>query len=823
MKPALRAATAAVALLAPLAAFAQTGGPARRPAETIAHPAQWPRTASRGLVDARTEAFVTDLLGRMSLEEKVGQMIQADMGSIKPEDLRSYPLGSILVGGNTPPTGADERAPAPAWVAAVRAYRAAAGERRGGVAVPLMFGIDAVHGNANVRGATIFPHNIGLGAARDPALIRRIGEITALETAATGFDWAFGPTLAVPQDDRWGRTYEGYAEDPAVVRAYAGEMVRGLQGEPGRGTIQDGRVSASAKHFLADGATFEGTDQGDARIDERRLIDVHAQGYFAAIPAGTETVMASFSSWNGAKMHGNRSLLTNVLKDRLGFQGFVVGDWNGHGQVPGCTNTDCPQTFNAGLDMAMAPDSWKGLYDSTLRHARAGTIPMARIDDAVRRILRVKAKLGLFDAARPFEERTNILGQAAHRAVAREAVAKSLVLLKNNGSVLPIRPGARVLVTGPGADNIGMQTGGWTLSWQGEGNKNADFPGAQSIFAGIQEAVAAAGGTATLSADGRYAIKPDVALVVFGETPYAEMIGDRKTLEFQPGDKQALAQLRALKAAGVPTVAVFLSGRPLWVNPELNASDAFVAAWLPGSEGAGVADVLVAGRDGRPRRDFSGKLSYSWPRLATQFVLNRGQTDYRPLYPFGYGLSYADRGRDQPNYPEASGVDPALANTDTFFVPGREPPPWRFATDGPVTTTNVDAGGRQEGGRRFAFAGTGPGAVRSTGGTLDLTRQVNADVTLLIGYRVDARPSGSVRLGMNDASQGFDATSLFTRGAVGAFQSVKVPLRCFANAGINMSRVTAPFVLSTPGRFQVTISEVRLQADPTGAICPGAR
>ncbi|WP_312686985.1 glycoside hydrolase family 3 protein, partial [Brevundimonas nasdae] len=521
-----------------------------------------------------------------------GQIIQADIASITPEDLARYPIGSILAGGNSSPDG-NERAPLQDWVALSRAFRAAAAARPG-AAVPLMFGIDAVHGHNNIVGATLFPHNIGLGAARDPDLIRRIGEATAQEVAASGADWTFGPTLAVPRNDRWGRTYEGYSEHPEVGAAYAGPMTLGLQGElvEGRPLASD-RIAGSAKHFVADGGTQDGVDQGDAVFSEAELIAIHAQGYVPAINEGVLTVMASFSSWNGEKITGNHSLLTDVLKGRMGFNGFVVGDWNAHGQVDGCNNESCPQAINAGLDMFMAPDSWRGLYVNTLAQARSGEIPAARLDDAVRRILRVKAKLGVFghDRDRSIEGRADLLGSPAHRALAREAVRKSLVLLKNDG-VLPIRAGARVLVAGTAADSIGQASGGWTVTWQGTDTTNADFPGGTSIWAGLQEAVTEAGGVAEFSADGDYSQKPDVAVVVFGETPYAEFQGDIETLDFLP--EEPLALLRRLKAAGIPTVSVFLSGRPLWVNPEINASDAFVAAWLPGTEGRGVADLLVS-------------------------------------------------------------------------------------------------------------------------------------------------------------------------------------------------------------------------------------
>lgn len=554
------------------------------PEAARANPAIWPRAATPDAIsDAQTDAFVTDLIRRMTLEEKVGQLIQADISSITPEDLKTYPLGSILAGGSSGPWGDDKAAP-PKWLELAQAFRAA-NAARGGTVIPLIYGIDAVHGHNNVPGATIFPHNIGLGAARDPDLIHRIGVATALEVAVTGADWTFGPTLAVPRDDRWGRTYEGYAENPEVQRAYAGPMTLGLQGPLVAGQpLAPGHIAGSAKHFLADGGTNGGKDQGDFTGTEQELIDIHLGGYVQAIDAGVLSIMASFSSWNGYKHSGNDTLLRDVLHGPLGFKGFVVSDWNAHGQLPGCTNESCALAVNAGIDMLMAPDSWKPLYASTLAQARSGEIPAARIEDAVRRILTAKVKAGLFNAERPVEGRFEELASPAHRALAREAVRKSLVLLKNEG-VLPIRANARVLVAGTAADDIGQASGGWTLSWQGTGNTNADFPQGQSIWAGINEAVSQSGGTASLSADGSFTAKPDVAIVVFGESPYAEFQGDVDNLAYVP--TAPLETLKRLKAAGIPTVSVFLSGRPMWTNPEINQSDAFVAAWLPGTEGAG--------------------------------------------------------------------------------------------------------------------------------------------------------------------------------------------------------------------------------------------
>jgi len=782
----------------------------------VAHPALWPQAHSPGLIDAKTEAMVTRLMAQMTLREKVGQMIQGSLDSATPADLRRYPLGSILGGGSSPPLGGKPRSPAGPWVATSRAFAQVALEQRPGhVQIPLMIGLDAVHGNSKIVGATLFPHNSALGAAHDPDLIRRIGAATAEETAATGVDWAFGPTLAVPQDDRWGRTFEGYSEDPAVVRSYAGAMIEGLQGRPGTGTIQNGHVAASAKHFLGDGGTSGGLDQGDAGVPESTLISIHSAGYPPAINAGTLTVMASFSSWQGQKMHGNKSLLTGVLKERMGFDGFIIGDWNGHGQIPGCTNTDCAATFNAGLDMAMAPDSWKGLFDSTLAEAQNGTIPMARIDDAVRRILRVKVKLGLFDPARPYENKPGVIGSPAHRALAREAVAKTLVLLKNDG-VLPIKASANILVAGDAADDIGRQSGGWTLVWQGDGNTNADFPNGQSIYSGIAEAMKAGGGHATLSTDGTFVDKPDAAIVVFGETPYAEMRGDIRTLEFQAGDKQALALLKKLKAAGIPTVSVFLSGRPLWVNPEINASDAFVGAWFPGSEGAGVADVLISDRSGAPRKDFSGRLSFSWPKTAGQFTLNQGQPHYEPLFALGYGLSYAKAGT-VPRLSEAPGYDSSQANNSVFYARGRVPAPFSLASDSGIAKASVDGPHTQEGAIDLTWPNRAA-TLRIGGPSLDMTRETNADLLLQFTYRVSKPATSPVTLTMGKTGAVAVTTLFKTAGA--DWKTVGIPLKCFRAHGADMAHIDPAFALTATGPLELALADLRLASDATGSVCP---
>jgi beta-glucosidase len=605
--------------LAVLAVFGIAGltVAADREQRGVAHPELWPQAHSSGLVTTESEAFIGRLLGRMSLPEKVGQVIMADVDSIAPQDLRSYPLGAILAGGAVPPLGRDRIAPE--WLDTTRAFHEVALEERAGhIPIPLLFAVDAVHGNNGVEGATIFPHNIGLGAAGDAELVRRIGEATAQELRAVGMDWAFAPALSVPQNLRWGRVDESYAQDPRLVATLGVALVRGLQGA---------HVAATAKHFIGDGATSGGIDQGDTAASELQLIRINAPGYVASIDAGVMSVMVSYSSWQGRKLHANASLLSGVLKGRLGFEGALVGDWDGHAQVPGCTAGSCPQAFNAGIDMFMAPDGWKEMFDNTLAQVRSGQIPQARLDDAVRRVLRVKVGLGLFDSARAGEGQVQFIGSAEHRALAREAVRKSLVLLKNRSHLLPIRASAHVLVAGDAADDIGRQCGGWTMGWEGVENDNRAFPQGQSIYSGLRQALLAGGGSAELDPSGHYDIKPDAAIVVFGEHPYAEGLGDLKSLAYRSAGKRDLKLLLRLRAAHIPLVAVFVSGRPLLLNEEIDAADAFVAAWLPGTEGAGVADLLIGDAHGAWRYPFSGALSFPWPA-----------SDTRTRYPIGFGL-----------------------------------------------------------------------------------------------------------------------------------------------------------------------------------------
>ncbi|QQN74169.1 exo 1,3/1,4-beta-D-glucan glucohydrolase [Croceicoccus sp. YJ47] len=791
----------------------------------VADPSVWLALSAPIARDAAMEQRIEALIAAMSLEQKVGQIIQADIGSVTPEDVSRYHLGSILNGGNSTPGGA-YNAPAPQWLKAADAFYAASMKRDGKLPrIPIIWGSDAVHGHNNIVGATLFPHNIGLGAARDPELLRRIGEITAVEMRVTGLDWTFAPTLAVVRDDRWGRTYEGFGETPEIATAYAAPLIEGLQGKIGdEDWLRGPHIIATAKHFLGDGGTTGGKDQGDTRITETGLRDLFSAPYLPAIEAGVQSVMVSFSGWNGAKMHGNRSLLTGVVKDRWNFDGFLVGDWNGHGQVVSCTATDCAQSVIAGLDMYMAPDSWKALYTSTLADARDGTLPMDRLDDAVRRILRVKLRAGLFEAgkpsSRPYAGEFERLGSADHRAVAREAVRKSLVLLKNAGGVLPLDSGANVLVTGDGADNLTKQTGGWTLTWQGTGTKRSDFPHAQSIWEGIADAATSAGGTATLSPDGSYATRPDVAIVVFGEEPYAEFQGDRPDVGYD--DEANLSLLRSLRAKGIPTVSVFLSGRAMWANPFINASDAFVAAWLPGSEGGGIADVLFG------KTEFTGKLPYSWPKSSDQTALNIGDADYDPLFPYGFGLTTVDDGA-LAMLPEDR-ASAAPVDDSVLFDAGRAGAgrrlligtPGALATNpGPdlITLERADRNA-QEDSVRLRFTGKGRAAAAIVQNSpADLTRQTNGDLALELQFRVNSAPTEDVTLMMTcgeGCAGGFPLGAVLTKAAQGgAWTRLALPLSCFEKAGVDMGRIDAPLMLVTEGRLDLTLSSARI-VSPSG-------
>lgn len=782
---------------------------------------QWPYVNTALKRDPELEKILDQILARMTLGQKVAQMIQPEIGYLSVAQMRKYGFGSYLNGGNTAPYG-KKRASAELWLKyADEMYQASVDASQDGSRIPTIWGTDAMHGHSNVYGATLFPHNIGLGAANDPELIHRIGVATAKEVAATGIEWSFAPTVAVVRDDRWGRTYESYSEDPAIVKAYAGQMVSGLQGTLGKDFLQGyGRI-ATAKHFVGDGGTEKGIDRGDTLIDEQGLRDIHAAGYMTAIEAGVQSVMASFNSWNGVRLHGHKYLLTDVLKNQMGFDGFVVSDWNAHKFVEGCDLEQCAGAINAGVDVLMVPEHFEAFYHNTVRQVEQGIIPQERIESGTAAVFNTQQ----------------------HKDLAREAVRKSLVLLKNNQQLLPISAKSRVLVAGDGADNIAKQAGGWSVSWQGTDNTNADFPNATSVYQGIAQQVKAAGGEVELAVDGKYRKKPDVALVVIGEEPYAEWFGDIQQLEYQQADKRDLALIKKLKQQGIPVVTVFLTGRPLWTNKEINASDAFVVAWLPGSEGQGVADVLLTDAEGKTRYDFQGKLSFSWPKYDQQFVLNKGETNYDPLFAYGYGLTYADhkelgqfseqvsaaavtRSDDgiQPLFVRNLAADMAWVLSDSS-VAGSEngaaqnsaliTTPYGVSADGKSLAMQSVNLSYQEDGRQLRWS-----ATEQASASLRFIKPVAGSKyskakALRLSIRLDQQAPAELNLAVLCDPQGqcqrqLSLTKALAELKPGVWHSVEVALDC-ADAS-TVKRISDALVFSSTGQHSLAVAEMVLSA-----------
>ncbi len=576
---------------------------------------------------ADTDRRVATLLAQMTLDEKIGQMVQVDLLALKDKaDIQKYFLGSMLSGGSSDP--ADNRPQT--WLQAVNEYQSWALKTR--LKIPLIYGVDAVHGHNNVLGAVVFPHHIGMGATHNPALVEQAEHVTAMEVAGTGIRWAFAPCIAVAQDERWGRTYESFGDSTELVSELGAASVRGLQG---KNLADSTSVLACAKHFIGDGGTQGGVDQGNDVCDAATIRKLYLPPYKAAVEAGVGSIMVSYNSWNGKKMHGNKYLLTEVLKGELGFKGFLVSDWAAIDQLAPDYKTDVENSINAGLDMIMIPNgpgqpnNYVDFIQDLKQLVAQKRVPMARIDDAVRRILRVKFQMGSFEQPYTDPSLTAQIGSAEHRAVARDCVRQSLVLLKNNNLAVPLAKNLKhLVVVGAAADDLGIQCGGWTIGWQGETGKVT--PGGTTILTAIKNTVAP-GTTVTFSPDGSDVKGADAVVVVVGELPYAEMKGDRQDLSLPATD---IALVEKAKSAGVPVITLLLSGRPLILGNALDSSDAFIAAWLPGTEGQGVADVLFG--DYKP----TGKLPRQWLRdnagAATQAVQPSASA---PLFPSGYSLN----------------------------------------------------------------------------------------------------------------------------------------------------------------------------------------
>ena len=613
---------------APLAAAVAVLACGGKPAP-VGSPAQGAPPAQPSPPAPSVATRAADLLGRMTLDEKLGQMALVDRGYLESDsDITTYALGGIVSGGGSTP---DLNTPG-GWADMIdRFQRAALSSRLG---IPILYGADGVHGHGNLYGATIFPHNLGLGATRDPRLVAEVARATAEELAGTGVRWNFAPSVAVARDERSGRTFESFGEEPEIAESFS-TYVTGTQGA----TLgaAPASVLATAKHWIADGGTTQGKEFGNAQVSDAELRAIHMPPFQAALRAGVGSVMIAHSSVDGLEMHANEHLITDVLKGELGFGGLVVSDWGGLGDVSSDYPYAVRSLINAGIDMVMLPYGYKDFISTLRDEVNAGRVPLARIDDAVTRILETKLELGLFE--RPLADRSLAasIGSAAHRDLARRAVRASLVLLKNDGGILPLAKSTpRIFVAGKNADDLGIQAGGWTIHWQG--GTGALIPGT-TILAAVRGAVAPTT-TVTYSRDASGIDRSyDVAIVVVGETPYAEWYGDRT--DAPALDAEDLGVLDAVKRSGVPTVAILVSGRPLLVTDRLPAWNALIAAWLPGSEGEGVADVLFG--DAAP----TGKLPISWPRSASQVPIHFGDPSYDPLFPYGFGLTYGRSRRTQ--------------------------------------------------------------------------------------------------------------------------------------------------------------------------------
>ncbi len=560
---------------------------------------------------------VESLLSLMTLEEKVGQMLQVDRFQISYiGEISENLVGSVLNGGNSNPVPNTPQG----WLKMYNEVQEEAMKTR--LAIPVLYGIDAVHGNGRTPGAVVFPHNIGLGAAGSEELAELAGRITAVETRATGVHWTFAPCIAVPQDIRWGRTYEGFSEDPETVSRLGQAMIRGMQMN---GLSDFSSIAACAKHYAADGGTEGGTDQGNSVMNEQELRDIHLYPYKAAIEQGVATIMASYSSWNGQKLHGSEYLLKEVLRNELGFEGLLVSDWGAVRQLPGDLDDQLGKSINAGIDLLMLPSMPSYYLSTILDLVQEGRIEESRINEAVSRILKLKFELGLFENPFADPEMLSVIGSDEHREAARRAVRESLVVLKNFAGVLPLDNGDSVIaLAGPKADNTGVQCGGWTLIWQG---KSGDIKGGTSIFDAFRQRIKS-DDRLIFSEDGKLTGKADVIVAVVGENPYAEGKGDSKN----PGISEKEAEmLESLYKYDVPVIVIVLSGRPVLMTEQIEKADAVIAAWLPGTEAQGIADVIFG--DYGP----AGKLSYSWPKDESFFT---EREDSNTLFPFGYGLTW---------------------------------------------------------------------------------------------------------------------------------------------------------------------------------------
>ncbi|OCH18914.1 1,4-beta-D-glucan glucohydrolase [Aliivibrio sp. 1S165] len=843
---------------------------------------EWPQIQSAIPKRDYIEERVSDIVAQMTLGEKVGQMIMPEYRQITPEEAKLYKIGSVLNGGGGWPNE-NKHASAMDWALQSDQYWIALDEAYAGrgFKVPFLWATDAVHGNNNVYGATLFPHNIGLGAANNPELLFEIGRVTAKEVAATGLDLTFAPTVATPRDYRWGRVYEGYSEIPDITYQYASAIVQGLQGNE-KELRSETQVLSTVKHWLGDGGTYNGVDRGINYYTEDHLRNIHAMGYFSALEAGAQVVMTSFNSWQNnhkdksttateisndrfGKLHGSHYLITDVLKEKMGFDGIVVTDWNGHGEVKGCTNMSCPKAVNAGNDLFMVTDNkdWKAFYKNVIKQVKDGQISMERIDDAVTRILRVKMRAGLWEKPRPSYRRLageqQLLGAIEHRKVARQAVSESLVLLKNENQILPFKQrNQSYLVVGSAANDLQKQTGGWTLTWQGNENKSQDFVNATTTLDAFREMV----GDKYVYTAVNQAPMDAIAVVVIGEDPYAEMYGDIKahqTLaysELKPSYAKDLQLIERLKKKGFIVVTILFSGRPLYINPELALSDAFVAAWLPGTEGGGITDVLFA----KEGADFTGKLSYSWPNSKCMTTINQNSQNiphyqvpefeqdtkaFVPLFPYGYGLNYSSKpkaptspalfmdkrqwGCGETKVKDRPTTDLEIFNREatTTFVPKMSGQVTKWKGTFISRSKKIDVGSasslplnykHQQDALRMDFGkqlpmqfylqtpdkrGIDMRHYLAANSTLEFDIAVKGEIPMSLKLATHCvYPCGAMALIQKELKAIVEASN-------SEWVTMKVPLRCFADNGVNFSSINTPFLLYSDEPFEFDIGEIR--------------
>ena len=802
----------------------------------------WPAIHSAIPKDADMEARIQKIVAGMTLQQKIGQMTQPEIKTITPTEVSQYYIGSVLNGGGSWPNG-NKHATVAAWLTLADQYYDASMSTDMPVKVPLIWGVDAVHGHNNVFGATLFPHNIGLGAAHDAVLVHDIGAATGKAVRATGINWVFAPTLAVVRNDRWGRTYESFSEDGKQVSEYAGAYVKGLQGT----FSSDANVVATAKHFIGDGGTDQGKDQGINLANKDAMLNIHAQGYYGAMAAGVQTVMASYNSWNDisggvnyGKMHGSKELLTDALKIKMGFDGFIISDWNAIAQVPGCSNASCPQSINAGVDMIMVPDDWKAFITNTTAQVNSGEIAMARIDDAVTRILRVKFRAGMFGKKPSQGAYAGSVDAVQSRALARHAVRESLVLLKNNNSILPLSRSKKILVVGKSANSMSNQVGGWSLTWQGMDNVNSDFPAGDTILAGIKEM---AGQAQVVYSETARDVDPgqfDAVIAVLGETPYAETSGDTtpsNSLLHTSRYPEDLAVLKAVSGKGRPVITVFLSGRPLFTNDLLNLSDAFVAAWLPGTEGKGVADVLFRNAAGKIAYDFKGSLSFSWPKSACQNLLNFGDVAYAPQFALGYGLNYTHTVKIDGLATDTAEEKCGVATELPIFSQSDRPPyklyvsaaanKWSelalgadlnatlsIPADKPAIRVQTIDVNMQQDAKRVVWLGGEARIYARSEQAADMRPYMTANGVLQFDTVISQYPKGAVTMSMScvpTCRGSVDITQVINRRAINTKQTIKIPLACFAAQGADMARVDTPFSIFTDQPFGAAFANVQIR------------